>query len=112
MVEQPELHLHPKAEAEVGSFLFDISRRKVQLIMETHSEHLLMRLQSYVASGELSPEDINVFYIYSEPRKRNKLCKQLPLGEDGFFTEDWPKGFFPERLLEAERIASYSIKRR
>ena len=109
IVEQPEIHLHPRAEAEVGTFLCEVAKRGVQLLIETHSEHLLLRLQSHVASGDLSPEDVNVFYLYSDTEAEKKQCKRIPLGTDGFFKEEWPKGFFPERLQEAKRLARFSI---
>lgn len=85
---QPEIHLHPKAEAEVGTFLCEIAKRDVQLFVETHSEHLLLRLQSHVAAGDLSPQDVSVFYVYPDSRIGKKLCRRIPLGEDGFFAED------------------------
>jgi predicted ATPase len=103
LIEQPELHLHPKAQAEIGTFLYEMYNKDVQLFIETHSEHLLLRLQCYVAAGLIAPEDINVFYIYANDSK--KVCKRLPLGADGYFQEDWPEGFFPERLIEAKKIA-------
>lgn len=103
IIEQPEIHLHPKAEAEVGTFLYDISKRNIQIFVETHSEHLLLRLQSYVAAKKLAASDINVFYVYSD--KGSKICQILPIGEDGYFSKEWPRGFFPERLEEARNIA-------
>lgn len=109
LIAEPEIHLHPKAQAEVGSFLYEVSNRGIQLFIETHSEHLLLRLQSHIAEGNLKPEDVNVFYLYSEPNKEKKLIKQIPIGKDGFFLEPWPKGFFPERLEEAKRLARFSV---
>lgn len=112
IIEEPEIHLHPKAQSEIGTFLHDISKKDVQIFVETHSEHLLLRLQSYIASGELSPNDVNVFYIYSEEKGRRKIEKLIPIGSDGYFAEKWPKGFFPERLIEAKKIAKYSLSRK
>jgi len=109
LIAEPEIHLHPRAQAEVGSFLYEVSTRGIQLFIETHSEHLLLRLQSHIAEGNLNPEDVNVFYLYPEPDKEKKLIKQIPLGKDGFFTEPWPKGFFPERLEEAKRLARFAM---
>jgi len=109
IVAEPEMHLHPKAQAEVGTFLCEVAKRGVQLFVETHSEHLLLRLQSRVASGELTPEDVNVFYIYPDEQQHKKIYHRIPLGEDGFFIEDWPGGFFPERLEEAKKLAKFSV---
>ena len=107
VLEQPEIHLHPKAQSEVGTFLLNVSNRDIQLIVETHSVHLLLRLQSHVAARDLAPSDINVFYVYGDPTTGEKRCEQLPLGQDGYFTKEWPHGFFLERLEEAERLARF-----
>lgn len=111
-VEQPEIHLHPKSQAELGSFFCDVAKKGVQLILETHSEHLLLRIQSHVAAGDLSPEDVHVFYFDHEniEGKERKVVRRIPLGEDGLFQAKWPKGFFPERLAEAKRLAKASVR--
>jgi predicted ATPase len=109
IIAEPEIHLHPKAEAEIGSFLYEVSKRKIQLFVETHSEHLILRLLSHVASGELSPQDVNVFCVFSDAQSGKKHCKRMSLRKDGFFEEEWPRGFFPERLEEAKRLAKFSV---
>jgi predicted ATPase len=104
IIEEPEIHLHPRAQAELGSLFHTLYKRGIQLIIETHSEHLLLRMQSHVARGDISAKDINVFYVDPAGEKQ-KVIHRIPLGQDGYFTEPWPKGFFPERLKEAERLA-------
>jgi predicted ATPase len=108
IAEEPEIHLHPKAQAELGSLVHILYRRGIQLFIETHSEHLLVRLQSHVARGEIDPEDVHVFYVDPAGKKRAKEITRIPLGKDGYFQKKWPKGFFPERLQEAERLAGIS----
>lgn len=110
VMEQPELHLHPKAQAELGTFLCRLKERNLQLFVETHSEHLLLRLQSHIASGDLSPDDVAVYYVYTDKRDQKKCVKMLPIGRDGIFLEEWPEGFFPERLREAKKLAGLSVK--
>ena len=111
LIEQPELHLHPNAEAELGTFFKDIVKEKhIQLLIESHSVHLMLRLQRHVASGKLKVDDINVFFVYPERiGKKRKLVRKIPLGKDGYFTEKWPYGFFPERLEESRELAKHSI---
>ena len=104
MIEQPELHLHPKAQAELGNFILDISELRDQIIIETHSEHLLLRLQTLVASGHIDENDIKVHYVYSAKDGKKKV-KELNMDEKGLFIEDWPEGFFPERYEEARKLA-------
>lgn len=108
-IAQPEIHLHPKAEAEIGTFLCDVASRDIQVFAETHGVHLMLRLQSHVAAGDLSPDDVNVFCIYSDKRTKKKMCRRIPMGPDGFFQEEWPRGFFTERLDEAKRLAKFSV---
>jgi predicted ATPase len=115
IVQEPEIHLHPKAQAELGSFVNALYKRNVQLIVETHSEHLLLRVQSHIAKGDIKAKDVNVFYIDPEGKKQKKKQKEIvkiDIGEDGFFTTKWPKGFFPERLQEAEKLAGLLVERR
>ena len=108
MVEEPEIHLHPKAQAELGSLFCEMYKRGIQLLIETHSEHMLLRIQSHIARGAIKAEDVNVFYIDPAGKRKKKMIHKIPIGEDGYFMEDWPKGFFPERLEEAERLAGLS----
>ena len=99
-IEQPEVHVHPKLQADLGDLLAEVikeSSRK-RFIIETHSEHLILRLQRLVRKKEITPEDVSVIYVSrgSEGAK----AERLHLDEDGDFIDDWPDGFFPERLRE------------
>jgi len=110
MVEQPELHLHPSAQSELGDFFVELFEAGVQSIIETHSEHLILRLQRHVASGRLDARDVAVNFVHSgETRKQVTL---LPLDDNGIFTEKWPQGFFEERLEEAMSLARAPLIRR
>ena len=105
IVEEPEIHLHPKAQAELGTFFYELSEREIQTIIETHSEHLLLRLQAYIAdpSYNLKPDDLRIYYVYMEKGKRRIV--HLELDDNGLFKTEWPEGFFPERYFEARKIA-------
>lgn len=103
LIEQPEIHLHPRAQSELGSFLADLYDRGVNTLVETHSEYLILRLQQYIAQGVIPPDQVQVIYIY--PRKGGKIAKALSLDDRGKFVDDWPEGFFPERLEEAKKLA-------
>lgn len=108
-VQEPEIHLHPKAQAELGSFFYELSKKGVQSIIETHSEHLMLRIQAHIAdkNSDLRPEDVCVYYVYAENGIRN--IKKIELKDDGFFKDKWPDGFFPERYMEVKKIAKGSM---
>jgi len=109
LIEEPEIHLHPKAQAELGSFFLDLYNNGVQTIAETHSEHLVVRLQQYIADGKISPDNVQVYYIY--PHANKKEAKALQMDQEGMFTVEWPQGFFPERLEEAKKLARIRFER-
>ena len=99
-IEQPEVHVHPKLQADLGDLLAEAikeSSRK-RFIIETHSEHLILRLQRLVRKKLLKPEDVSVIYVSRGPEGAKAL--RLHLDEDGDFIDEWPNGFFLERLRE------------
>ncbi|ENU11225.1 AAA family ATPase [Acinetobacter calcoaceticus] len=98
-IEQPEIHLHPKLQANLANFFAkDIQSSKAnQWIIETHSEALLLRFQRLVRHKVLKPNDISIIYV--DPTKEEKII-HIPLDEEGDFTVAWPNGFFEERLDE------------
>jgi energy-coupling factor transporter ATP-binding protein EcfA2 len=99
-VEQPEIHIHPRLQAEVGDLLIEAAKRHGnQVIVETHSEHLMLRLQRRIREQELSHDMVKVLYVeidgdgVARPR-------ELRLDEHGDFIDEWPQGFFAERMNE------------
>ena len=99
-IEQPEVHVHPRLQADLGDLLVEAIKepRQNQFIVETHSEHLILRMQRLVREKRLEPEDVSVIYVSRRPGGAKP--QRLRLDEDGYFTDDWPDGFFPERLRE------------
>ncbi|WP_373625796.1 AAA family ATPase [Klebsiella variicola subsp. variicola] len=103
IIEEPEIHLHPKAQAELADFFLDMYKDKKIVIAETHSEHLIVRLQQYIASRLIPEKDIVVYYSHYINDK--KALIKLELDELGNFKQPWPEGFFPQRLEEAKALA-------
>lgn len=99
-IEQPEVHIHPRLQADLGNLLAETIKSPWhnQFIIETHSEHLVLRLQKLVSEKKLSPNDVSIIYV-SRGANGSKV-QQLQLDEEGDFIDDWPGGFFPERLRE------------
>jgi predicted ATPase len=109
-IEQPELHIHPAMQVTLGDLF--ISRLSGdgshQMIIETHSEHLLLRLLRRVretTAGELSEgctglKADQLAVVYVEPGPAGTAVKLLPVTDDGDFDAIWPHGFFEEREAE------------
>ncbi|NOY92019.1 MAG: DUF3696 domain-containing protein [Deltaproteobacteria bacterium] len=106
-IEQPELHIHPRMQVVLGDlFLSQCSER--QFLIETHSEHLMLRLLRRVretSEGEL-PADVpeasvdTVAVYYVEQDNGAVKLTELRISEDGDFADPWPQGFFAERRRE------------
>ena len=109
-IEQPEIHLHPALQAELGDvFLASaLGEQRNAFILETHSEHLILRVLRRIretADGELPvgatevrPDDVSVLFL--QPGKNGAEVIHIPITEDGEFGRPWPEGFFPERARE------------
>jgi len=101
MVEQPELHLHPRLHAELASLLVDATRgdRPTQVIAETHSENLVLRVQKLVRDGQVSPEDVSIVYVGSS-EGIGSWIQPIRMDDRGELIDEWPGGFFTERAQE------------
>lgn len=99
-IEQPEVHVHPKLQADLGDLLAEAIKepRWNRFIIETHSEHLILRLQRLVYEKKIKPEDVSVIYVSRGPE--GAKAERLHLDEEGDFIDEWPNGFFLERLRE------------
>ena len=109
-IEQPELHIHPSIQVGLGDLFIDGALNQgLSFLIETHSEHLVMRLQRRVREqvlGEL-PSDVpaldiqDVSFIYlGRGQDGNVTTTTIGLSPDGKFDAPWPNGFFSERASE------------
>ena len=102
-VEQPEIHLHPRLQAELADLMIANSegRGEKQWIVETHSELLILRIQRRIREGKLDPSAVSVLYVDPSPAgESGSTITPLRLDENGDFMDDWPDGFFEEGFGE------------
>jgi predicted ATPase len=90
-LEQPEIHLHPRAQAALAEILADAAKRGVRVVLETHSELLLLAVQSLVAEGKLSPDLVKLHWF---TRREDGVTEvnSAELDDAGAFG-DWPEDF-------------------
>jgi predicted ATPase len=99
-IEQPEVHIHPKLQADLGDLVLESNRSQNnnQFLIETHSEHLILRFQRLIRGKRLKPNEISVLYVARG--EQGSTVAQIRFGDDGSFIDTWPGGFFPERIRE------------
>ena len=116
LIEQPEIHLHPQVQANLADlFLTAIQAREngvdrnVQLIVESHSEHLLNRLMRRVAEDKVKPEHIAIYFCES---LANGKAKMTPLEVDLYGNIiNWPENFFGDEMADISGRASAAAER-
>jgi len=111
ILEQPEIHLHPSVQAGLADVFIDAIRvRKIQIVVESHSEHFLRRLQRRIAEGEaLKNKDVALYFC-----KFNGSESELdPLDVDPFGNiRNWPKDFFGNEFEEMAETTMAAMRRK
>ena len=110
LLEQPELHLHPSVQSSLADVFIDAAKkRKIQIIIESHSEHLLRRLQRRIAEEKVSRDDM-ALYFCDISRGVSKL-QELDLDLFGNIV-NWPKNFFGDEFGEMAAMTQATMERK
>ena len=136
-IQQPELHIHPGLQSNLANIFtntfenpiileaqtssvgvpwsetefYDIEYSEViktsQFIIETHSEHLILRILKLIKDSKkrkstrpIKPENVSLLYFHPDPIKNCTQIKRIRISEDGGFVDRWPNGFFTERYKD------------
>jgi AAA domain, putative AbiEii toxin, Type IV TA system len=99
LLQQPEVHLHPRAQAEVGSFFARMAGKNKRFVIETHSDYLIDRVRMEVRRGKLRPEDVSLLYF--ERQNSGAMIHCLELDKDGSITNQ-PESY-RQFFLDEER---------
>jgi AAA domain, putative AbiEii toxin, Type IV TA system/Protein of unknown function (DUF3696) len=100
-IEQPEIHLHPRAQSKMAEVLAAAARRGVKVVVETHSSILLLGIQTLVAKAELDPDDVILHWFTRNQKSGDTKVSTATLDEAGRFG-NWPEDF-ADTTLEAQK---------
>ncbi len=121
LVEQPEIHLHPKQQTLLAKLFYELLFDEKlydqmsdnyldineydgdKVIIETHSEHLIRGLQLLVAQGKIKPEHLGIYYINKNNEGESSI-KLMEVNDNGLFKEAWPEGFFDQHYKLAKEL--------
>lgn len=110
LIENPEVHLHPAGQATMGRFLAEVAAAGVQVIMETHSDHVLNGVRRAVKNGVLTSGDVALHFFRSRhDAERDGVAQvQSPHLDDVGNIDDWPDGFFDQFDKDMSYFAGWS----
>lgn len=111
ILEQPELHLHPKVQTRLADFFVAMNALGKQCLIETHSEYLINRLRFFVAKSENSKVADDTMIYFVEKEDGHSKYRPVTINKYGVI-EDWPDGFFDESSKIAEAILEAGMKKR
>jgi len=107
LIEQPEIHLHPSAQAELGDLFIEFANQGKQLFVETHSQYVLFRILRRIAEKKLDRAKVRMFFV--SRTEDGSRVGQLEVDEHGRIT-NWPPGFFEEGYEETAAMAEALVK--
>lgn len=100
LIENPEIHLHPAAQTKLGEFFAFVANAGIQLIIETHCEHLINRVQYAIYKQELEHDKMVILY----KKKITEPFEMIDLNRNGMFSKEFPEGFYDATLKEMTEI--------
>ena len=110
LIENPEVHLHPAGQATMGRFLAEVAAAGVQVILETHSDHVLNGVRRAVRNDVLAPGDVSLhFFRPRQDAERDGVAQvQSPHLDSEGNIDDWPDGFFDQFDKDMNYFAGWS----
>lgn len=123
VVEQPELHLHPNAQAELASLFSMVVQGELnqnrKILIETHSEHLIRKIQCLIADTNspyhLSKDQVKIYYVHScsnPDAEHGSWIEEMEIDEYGQFLKEWPHGFFDKAYNLTNELMTMVSKRK
>ncbi|HCC28353.1 MAG TPA: hypothetical protein DEP97_14410, partial [Erythrobacter sp.] len=119
LIEQPEVHLHPRMQAKMADFFIECSGirsdqrkdKRRNFVVETHSENFLKRLRRRIAEGSVQPTDVAI-YFFEKSSEEGNLCtqiKRVDISSSGDI--DWPSDFYATDLEDTKAFMKASAVR-
>lgn len=103
LIENPEVHLHPRAQQEIGTMIAQVAANGVQILVETHSDHVLNGIRLAVKSGMIASGDIAIHFFAPGPPGGDPTTVSPNIDGDGRLSS-WPEGFFDQFDVALSRL--------
>ena len=107
--EQPEIHLNPRIQGTLADLFVEMASAGNRVVIETHSEHFVLRLRRLVAEGKIAPDHVALYFV--ERENADSSIREVPIEQNGHIPRDeWPKGFFQDALRESLALSTAQAK--
>ena len=106
LIENPEVHLHPAGQALIGQFMGVAARAGLQMVVETHSDHVLNGVRRAVKSGHISSDQVAIHFF--RPRSEELPQVVSPSLDETGNIDDWPEGFFDQFDKDSNYFAGWT----
>lgn len=111
LIENPEAHLHPSGQSKIGQFLAQIASSGIQIIIETHSEHIINGIRLGVLKNKISPDLISINFFGMEKKSDNPSIEHITLNEKVKLSK-WPIGFFDQEERDLAEMFQFNKNER
>lgn len=105
LIENPEVHLHPAGQSLIGIFLAKVADAGIQVLVETHSDHVLNGIRRCVKSKNLSSDKVGIYFLKSR-NGSDEQAISINLNENGDL-DYWPDGFFDQFDKDMDYFAGW-----
>lgn len=106
LIENPEAHLHPRGQSQMGEFLAEVACAGVRVIIETHSDHILNGIRKAVKHKTLTGSEVTLYFFNSSSKKEVPQVISPSMDNSGNLSE-WPRGFFDQFDKDLETITEW-----
>lgn len=108
ILEQPEIHLHPKMQMQMADFFVALAKSKKNILVETHSDHIIYRLVRRIIENKVDSDLIKIYFI--KPTEDGSTYEEIKINEIKGIIK-WPKDFFDQGASEQEKIIKASFEK-
>lgn len=112
VLEQPELHLHPKVQSNLTDFLISLVEQGKKIIVETHSDHIITRLRRRIAEDQSNQLDDKVLLTFVEVGSNDVLFRNITIDDYGVIELPYPEGFIEKTDTELKAILKAQMNKR
>lgn len=111
IIEQPELHLHPRVQTRLSDFFMGLAKCEKQCLIETHSENIVNQLRYHIVEAGGQEQSDCIIYFVDQDQQGAARFEPVEISAQGNIL-NWPEGFFDESMLQEDRITEASLKKR